>query len=851
MRRVSFALILVLLSFGLSFGQAGTLDIRVAPGSGFYGGDSINTNSAFDIDLYVTHQTAGADRLAWSMPYHFYGTGGVTTITGGAGTFTGNPAFEGIWNYGWFTYEESWDGDLTTGNTVLGAGDHHNTTGISGGYVADDVEYLVGTYSFGGFAYGADDLLGTFCMAQGDMDNNTYDWLLDPPSPSFATLCWPVIKQQDPCPVFTLEQTTDQGGPWHTQLSAQVTAEDGPPSATTVEYCLNSGPGAVDANGLWTWNPGCGDVGSYTVVIGAGDANNACGCATTSFSVSVTNQGPTISDGPCGETITIGTNSVTTYDFAATDPNTGDVLVWTATDGAFVGGTLTFTAPAATGPVTVTVTVTDCDGLTASCDVIFDVISELPFEIVIEKIHDQLQGHHAYVNITKEQGTELMHGFEFLIAYDQSVLVTLGAMQGAGIADWEYFTYRFVGNCGSGCPSGLLRIVAIADENNGQQLPPGSNEIADGAILATLDFMVSGNYTVNGQFAPVNFYWMDCGDNTLAMQYRVDAAAGGHDIKTAVAAEVWHYGGYDPLNPWYEVTDFYWGMPSLYGPDMVCFDCADPQNPDKCPVPFVYFFGGGVDIISVEDIDDRGDVNLNGISNEIADAVVFTNYFIYGGAAFVINFEGQKAATEVNGDGIALTVADLVYLIRVIVGDALPIPKVAPNIQLNVASGDIVSVDAEIGAAQFVFAGNVDVTPLTDMDMISNYRDGNTYVLVYSLDGAAAEGEILRANGQLISVEAADYNGNAYKTTVMPTEFSVNSYPNPFNPVATISMELPSVSDWSITIYNVVGQRVAQFSGTDQVVDVKWDASGEATGVYFYKAEAGQNSVTKKMVLLK
>jgi hypothetical protein len=344
---------------------------------------------------------------------------------------------------------------------------------------------------------------------------------------------------------------------------------------------------------------------------------------------------------------------------------------------------------------------------------------------------------------------------------------------------------------------------------------------------------------------------MDCGDNTLAMQYRADAAAGGLNIKTALAAQVWMYGGINPLFPYYEITDPLWGFPGIYGPTEVCDDCMDPQNPEKCPVEFVYFFDGGVDIIPVEDIDDRGDINLNGIANEIADAVVFTNYFIYGADAFEINYEGQKAATDVNNDGIALTVADLVYLIRVIVGDALPIPKVAPNISLNVASGNIVSVDAEIGAAQFVFAGNVDVTPLTDMEMISNYRDGKTFVLVYSLTGAAAEGEIMAANGQLISVEAADYNGNAYKTTVMPTEFKVSSYPNPFNPVATISLELPSVSDWTITIYNVVGQRVAQFSGTDQIVEVKWDASNEATGVYFYKAEAGQNSVTKKMVLLK
>jgi hypothetical protein len=455
------------------------------------------------------------------------------------------------------------------------------------------------------------------------------------------------------------------------------------------------------------------------------------------------------------------------------------------------------------------------------------------------------------MNITKEDGTELMHGFDFLISYDQSVLSSLGAIQGVGIATWEFFTYRYVNNCGGGCPSGLIRVVGIADENNGPEHPAvGAQLLANGDVMFTLDFLVTSNYNYAGQFVPVNFYWMDCGDNTIAMQKRTDEAAGGHNIKTAMSMEVWHYVG----APWLEVTDEFFGFPTHYGAQWECF--CDPQNPpadpDKCPIAFIKFFGGGFDIITMEDLDDRGDVNLNGVSNEIADAVVFTNYFIYGANAFAINYEGQKAATEVNGDGIALTVADLVYLIRIIVGDVMPLPKVAPNVTLNVSSGSVVSVDAEIGAAQFVFAGNVDVTPLTNMDMISHQRDGNTYVLVYSFDqNVTASGDILNANGQLISVEAADYNGNAFKTAIMPRDLVVKSFPNPFNPVATISMTLPIASDWTITIYNVVGQKVTQFSGFDQQVNVKWDASNEASGIYFYKAEAGSSSVTKKMVLLK
>jgi hypothetical protein len=57
------------------------------------------------------------------------------------------------------------------------------------------------------------------------------------------------------------------------------------------------------------------------------------------------------------------------------------------------------------------------------------------------------------------------------------------------------------------------------------------------------------------------------------------------------------------------------------------------------------------------------------IGYEIADAVLFSNYFIRGLPVFTINQAGQVAASDVNADGLVLTVADLVYLIRAVVGD--------------------------------------------------------------------------------------------------------------------------------------------------------------------------------------
>jgi hypothetical protein len=319
------------------------------------------------------------------------------------------------------------------------------------------------------------------------------------------------------------------------------------------------------------------------------------------------------------------------------------------------------------------------------------------------------------------------------------------------------------------------------------------------------------------------------------------------EVKTAISRYVYDFMAGDITNP---AHDF----PSYYGAPDICLG----QEP-KTAIRFVDFYDGAIDIVCADSIDARGDVNLNNIANEIGDAVVFTNYFIAGLAAFTVNDEGQIAATEINGDGIVLTVADLVYLIRVIIGDALPLPKLSPyattaNFMTN---GSVVSVDQVIGAAYFVFNGSVDVT-LADgagnMEIKSAVRDGNTHVLVYSFEkGASFTGNVLNANGTIKSIEAADYYGSAYKVSLVPSAFGVKNFPNPFNPATTIELALPVASNWSVSVYNVAGQKVFETSGYNEAGthQITWDASTQASGIYFYKVDAGQYSVTKKMVLLK
>ncbi|MEJ2613740.1 MAG: aryl-sulfate sulfotransferase [Ignavibacteriaceae bacterium] len=86
------------------------------------------------------------------------------------------------------------------------------------------------------------------------------------------------------------------------------------------------------------------------------------------------------------------------------------------------------------------------------------------------------------------------------------------------------------------------------------------------------------------------------------------------------------------------------------------------------------------------------------------------------------------------------------------------------------------------------------------------------------------------------------------------------NYPNPFNPSTVIKYDLPAISNVSISIFNVIGQRVAvlinrvQNAGAHSVI---WNAQNIASGVYFYRIKAtGINSKNdfisyKKAVLIK
>ena len=89
----------------------------------------------------------------------------------------------------------------------------------------------------------------------------------------------------------------------------------------------------------------------------------------------------------------------------------------------------------------------------------------------------------------------------------------------------------------------------------------------------------------------------------------------------------------------------------------------------------------------------------------------------------------------------------------------------------------------------------------------------------------------------------------------LPQEFSLSqNYPNPFNPSTMLRYGLPTSSDIKITLFNTLGQEVAQLhegfqaSGTHQIVV---SGNGHSSGIYFVVLEAESIQLKRKIVLLK
>jgi hypothetical protein len=81
------------------------------------------------------------------------------------------------------------------------------------------------------------------------------------------------------------------------------------------------------------------------------------------------------------------------------------------------------------------------------------------------------------------------------------------------------------------------------------------------------------------------------------------------------------------------------------------------------------------------------------------------------------------------------------------------------------------------------------------------------------------------------------------------------NYPNPFNPATTIRFALPQESKIQLQVFDVIGRKVATLINNEArpagIHSVRFDASRQASGMYFAVIQIGNQRFVQKMLLIK
>lgn len=242
-----------------------------------------------------------------------------------------------------------------------------------------------------------------------------------------------------------------------------------------------------------------------------------------------------------------------------------------------------------------------------------------------------------------------------------------------------------------------------------------------GDPLASIYMQAANDSSYRCNFFPLRFYWDNCADNIFI-------SPGGDSA--FMSDGVWDEGYVQP----YQLDDT---LPTFHGAPDICFN---DTIMGAIPVRKMNFIEGGV-FIACNPLYHRGDLNMNHIANELADYILYANYFLYGLEVFTINPDWQIALSDINANGIVLMPDDMVYMNRVIIGDAMPYDKdydfpwsdTAFFVQDLVEKKISLTSPDSLGAISLTFDGEIvpQESNTNGLQMSYSHVDGKTHILIY------------------------------------------------------------------------------------------------------------------------
>ncbi|MCP4566470.1 MAG: T9SS type A sorting domain-containing protein [FCB group bacterium] len=576
-----------------------------------------------------------------------------------------------------------------------------------------------------------------------------------------------------------------------------------------------------DGSGRFAWRPDfvgplSSDLSPFYFVFWASDGS-ASGYQRVKVNVINVNRAPEIT---APAKIVAESGDTLAFGVSALDPDF-EPITWTI-DGLPSGATFDFNHPgminwpsqyADSGLYKISLIAADSYGLADTAEIEIEMVPVTFYRLQLDTL-TTFSGEVVTIDLFLKTEFELKE-FDLLVNLDPAILTTLTITTEGGLAEeFDYFQYQLDYNG----VAGDIRLHGRAETAD----PIGESD----GLLIRLTAQVSSNLTYVGNQVPLPFVWHLSTDNRLVLS-----------------------------------------------DNQVVYD--DEIN----------FFDGYLLIAAPGDIL-LGDINLNGVAYEISDAVYFSNYFIMP-SQYPMN-QQQLLNSDANRDGFVPSVADLVVLIKVITGETAPkiavkslpnLPRVKVELIRN-NDGLFVQTEASIpmGAAFFSFtgedAGRLNPVNMSGLELKAEGRNDRFNCLLFSYDGetiSSGTTSLIKLSDDgdlhvsLDRIDLADADGNvltANKTedVILPKSFVLHqNYPNPFNPATQISFNL-EVAEWvKLSVYNILGQEIIRLADEEYPAGahtVIWDGDDEdgrrvASGIYLYRLVAGNNSASRKMVLMK
>ena len=127
--------------------------------------------------------------------------------------------------------------------------------------------------------------------------------------------------------------------------------------------------------------------------------------------------------------------------------------------------------------------------------------------------------------------------------------------------------------------------------------------------------------------------------------------------------------------------------------------------------------------------------------------------------------------------------------------------------------------------------------------------------LSFSSTASSLNGWAVGDSGMILHYQRGGATSVSDFSQRVPTGYALHqNYPNPFNPSTTIRYGIPHRSHVTLTVYNTLGQEVAQLVSSDIDAgyhEIRFNANNLASGVYFYRIQAGSYVETRKLLLIR